>query len=781
MKKKTGITCRSIWKTTVSIGLCAGILLSGVSCKKTPKEEESKETQTVRSDVVLDTDPYFSADEFELVIPPEEGKEIETCSIDSMTLPVAAGKSIMASYYIQYKMPEDLKDTDDPEIRWDYMEDGKALFDLNGKLIRKYIRSAKSTETLSGLIAGPDGESYVMVNRTEPEAHTWICKIKDSGDLEEGFALEGEPVFMDDGTCLMTKDGKILIGLWEQIKIYNKDGSLLKNVMCEGFQGKLLYQDNKYYATIPEAVWEIDTDAGALKGEKIPNTIATMLTAGRDGSYRQTNNGAEKVNVLNPSERQTVMEWDQTDYDNSGLSSRTFFVLSDNELVGFQEIVSPYDQGGDNSIRMKAVHLVRQDKNPYVGRPIIRIAENRTAGTGEKLGVRAAVIKYNTDPSSKNRILIHDYSADVDPAWTTLQGQVSTSDAVYQEILSGTGPDILVNFADYSQFGTSGLLLDLNPLLDAQGSGIDRSLYFDNVIRAGEVDGKLYHLPLVYSLYGMVGNPDLLGEPKAWSVAEFTKILDSLPDTTKALEPFDAEYDNLMTALYSCSSKFLVDYEKRQVFFESEGFYSILDLAKKYGSNPASGNDIFDYADYFKDGTLATLWREVRDLREYAQYMALSDNAEYYPIPSMDGSGMTAEVKLSVAISAKSTHQQEAWDFIRFLLTKEQQAESCEYYFPVYREVYETSAQALIKKSEEAKANAGSSENVSIYQMLKLDKTTADELKKLIESISSIRAYDPGILTIIMEEAPAYYTGQKTAEEVGKIIANRTSTVVKER
>ena len=779
MKKKTGIKCRSIWKTTVLIGLCAGILLSDVSCKKTPKEDEDKKKQTVRPDVVLDTDPYFSAEEFELAIPPEEGKEIETCSIDSMTLPVAAGKTIMARYSSQYKMPEDLKDTDDPEIRWDYMEDGKALFDLNGKLIRKYIRSAKSTETLSGLIAGPDGESYVMVNRTEPEAHTWICKIMDSGDLEEGFALEGEPVFMDDGTCLMTKDGKILIGLWEQIKIYNKDGSLLKNVMCEGFQGKLLYQDNKYYATIPEAVREIDTDAGALKGEKIPNTIATMLTAGRDGSYRQTNNGAEKVNVLNPSERQTVMEWDQTDYDNSGLSSRAFFVLSDNELVGFKEDAASYDQGGDNSIRMKAVHLVRQDKNPYVGRPIIRIAENR--GTAEKMGVRSAVIRYNTDPSSKNRILIHDYSAGVDPTWTALQGQVSTSDAVYQEILSGSGPDILVNFADYSQFGTSGFLLDLNPLLDAQGSGIDRTLYFDNVIRAGEVDGKLYHLPLVFSLYGMVGNPDLLGEPKSWTVAEFTKILDSLPDTVKALEPFNADYDNLMPALCGCSFKSMVDYEKRKVCFESEGFYSILDLAKKYGSNPPSNGDFFDYTEYFRDGTLATLWREVRNLREYAQYMALSDKAAYYPIPSVNASGLTANVELSVAISAKSAHQQEAWDFVRFLLGKDQLEETGSNLLSVNREVYETSSQALIHKCEEAKANADDSEITNIYQTLQVDKTTADELKKLIESISQIRSYDPAILTIILEEAPAYYTGQKTAEEVGKIIANRTSTVVKER
>ena len=59
MKKKTGIKCRSIWKTTVLIGLCAGILLSDVSCKKTPKEDEDKKKQTVRPDVVLDTDPYF--------------------------------------------------------------------------------------------------------------------------------------------------------------------------------------------------------------------------------------------------------------------------------------------------------------------------------------------------------------------------------------------------------------------------------------------------------------------------------------------------------------------------------------------------------------------------------------------------------------------------------------------------------------------------------------------------------------------------------------------------
>ena len=54
---------------------------------------------------------------------------------------------------------------------------------------------------------------------------------------------------------------------------------------------------------------------------------------------------------------------------------------------------------------------------------------------------------------------------------------------------------MLVNYSEFSQFDTESILVDLNPYLDG-ADGIDRRMYFDNVFRAFEVDGKLLQMPL---------------------------------------------------------------------------------------------------------------------------------------------------------------------------------------------------------------------------------------------------------------------------------------------
>ena len=53
--------------------------------------------------------------------------------------------------------------------------------------------------------------------------------------------------------------------------------------------------------------------------------------------------------------------------------------------------------------------------------------------------------------------------------------------------------------------------------------------------------------------------------------------------------------------------------------------------------------------------------------------------------------------------------------------------------------------------------------------------------KKLVESISTITANDMAVLSIIKEEAAAYFSGQQDMDTVCKNIQNRTANIVRER
>ena len=57
----------------------------------------------------------------------------------------------------------------------------------------------------------------------------------------------------------------------------------------------------------------------------------------------------------------------------------------------------------------------------------------------------------------------------------------------------------------------------------------------------------------------------------------------------------------------------------------------------------------------------------------------------------------------------------------------------------------------------------------------------AANLKKVIETVHDSCSSDPSALMIIQEEAPGYFTGQRTLDDVVNIIQKRAYAIVQER
>ena len=75
-------------------------------------------------------------------------------------------------------------------------------------------------------------------------------------------------------------------------------------------------------------------------------------------------------------------------------------------------------------------------------------------------------------------------------------------------------------------------------------------------------------------------------------------------------------------------------------------------------------------------------------------------------------------------------------------------------------------------------------ESVDLSKMGRMDELTqedADEFVSIIENVSTFSSFDPGIMAIIKEEVAGYYEGQRSAEDVSKIIQNKATTKVHER
>ncbi|MBR6848834.1 MAG: extracellular solute-binding protein [Lachnospiraceae bacterium] len=361
-----------------------------------------------------------------------------------------------------------------------------------------------------------------------------------------------------------------------------------------------------------------------------------------------------------------------------------------------------------------------------------------------------------------------------------MNNEADMSDRVYLDIISGDGPDVLAGFSRYSQFDSDKVLIDLNPLIDATDcTGLDRSQYFDNILRAQESGGKLYQLPVEFDLYGLIGNKTLVGDAKPRSYDEFMQQMDALPSDVSVMYETD-DKDFLVMFLGECGENF-IDYSSQTVDFDNDAFKKILEIVKKYGiRNLNRREESRDDMSLFEDKKLAWYMMYMFSLREYGDYLARYGNdITFSGFPGNNGNGVVANVATSVGISAYSKNSKEAWDFIRFILSNTETEDlTGAIRFPISRSGLDRLNEALIAESEEKLKNQDPD---SHYQISKLTPDMAEELVSIVESVTAVRKTDPAVMLIIYEEAPAYLLGQKNVDDVADIIQSRCKTIVQER
>ena len=69
---------------------------------------------------------------------------------------------------------------------------------------------------------------------------------------------------------------------------------------------------------------------------------------------------------------------------------------------------------------------------------------------------------------------------------------------------------------------------------------------------------------------------------------------------------------------------------------------------------------------------------------------------------------------------------------------------------------------------------------IAMEEYMALTQEQVDEIVAFILSIDKCYYYNESVMNIINEEMPAFYTGQKTAQEVAKTIQNRAQLYVDE-
>ena len=797
-------------KRAVALLLCAAMMI-GVSCKKDPNNDKpsssgpnsdtpvssgseiigpdnstpAESESTGRGEVILESDPFFDIVDTELELPGSEGKTIASIDIDRDNMKFVGNTISVTGCGVEYVVPKDVREKmkvlesngeieELENLRSEYFKQFNAVFDLNGKLL-KYTQSVFQENIITSF-ENANGEVYAIVSDNE---QMYLMKMLPDGNLEKVRQISAGFV----QHALVMSDGTLVCASSEGVTIIDAQGNQKGPIQEENFSGEVYLQDGKCYGRFiaydyssfelkEDCFKEIDTQNCRFVGDKIPVKTSGMLINSKDGIYICSQNGLQKMDLTNPKKTEEKFSWSDTDYNPTKVL-RQAKVVSENEFC-FLELKESTASDGSYSVRPHVLRAVRSAKNPYAGRKRLFVGEFLDAVN------RDLVIRYNMDASSTSRVTLYDYSVDVESGGS-MNTEADLSDRVYLDIISGDGPDVLVGFSRYAQFNSDKVLLDLNPMIDAtDGTGLDRSEYFDNILRASETDGKLYQLPVEFELYGLLGNKKLVGEAKPRSYDEFMKDMDALPsDVSVMYQTDDKEF--LQMFISECGENF-VDYSEQKVDFDSEAFKKVLEIVKKYGiRNLNRMEDYRDDATLFQEGKLAWYYMYMFCLRDYAHYLSQFGNeVTFSGFPGNNGNGVVANVDTSIGVSAYTKNSKEAWEFIRYILANtETENLNGALRVPLSRAGLDKLNNALIADSEEKLKNGSSDPGMQHPEKITPDMAKA--FVSIVENVKAVRKSDPAVLLIIYEEAPAYLLDQKSVDDVAGIIQNRCKTIVQER
>lgn len=763
----------------ISMALMAPI--SG--CKRNSASEKQGGTQVAardRKEVVAESDPYFYITEKELSIPVEKDRKVVYADLGECRF---VGDQVFVSYMLFYETEGE------PEGVF-----GRVLFDKDGNLLADLSSKAESNERIVKIIEDNSHELYAVSFDSSEYSYS-IQKLNQDGSLGEKRNLPAE--IDEDSEVLFLPNGNLMIANMGELKIVAPDGTISGSSSQEEFMGWVFIQDGKYYGGCnhysPEDwdesytyIRQIDPKTGELKGEKMRCGDLSHISRGMDRSYLITEGEITKVDLLDLSKNQVVFSWNDADYDSARILDTK--VSSDQEFYFIEESGNTESEENDDPrVELKLLQAVRAEKNPNAGKKIILV------GVFEQdVNIRRHVIRYNLDPDSSCRVELYYYSLNDVSASSGLDMEKRVAETMSLDLLSGNGPDILMNASWLSRFNTDEVLVDLNTLIDStDGMGLNRNAYLDSVFRASEQGGKLYHLPLTFYVRGWASNRELLGDTSSYTYTQFVDACEKLPEDVSVFT--ESPYNDLLSLLPV--SEF-VDYEKGQVHFEDAEFQQLLELVRKHGS-PRTHEQLAkemedernvrpDSGVLFRENMLAFTLESFEDLFSYARAKErLGEKGVFCGIPSRSGGSMMARVNISMAISASSKNQKEAWEFLRFMVSDEQQEMMTESlncnFIPVSRKALDLQNERWMAFGQERIENFVPDPRYPDEKPLEITEETLSEYMKILESIRLISSSDPELMSIVMEEAAGYFADQRSLEEVCSTISNRAKTIVQER
>ena len=348
---------------------------------------------------------------------------------------------------------------------------------------------------------------------------------------------------------------------------------------------------------------------------------------------------------------------------------------------------------------------------------------------------------------------------------------------------------------DGAVYSEKGMLCDLYGFME-DDEEVNRETVVPSVLRAYEENGGLYVLAPNFILVTLYGPKSIVGDDMRMNLEGFRKLLAENPD--KDIDVYSG-MDMLNTLLCVGMDDF-IDWETGTCNFDCEEFRELLrftrdDLAsREYVLPEDSYGNAQLYEDYRNGRIMLTIGR-IEDVCDYSLMREMfGQDITLIGYPTSSGSGACIQLTpAEVSIMSASQNQDRAWEFLKYYCSYVPSGPDYSYYQDDFS-ILSSRLEEQMKESQTPRysinefgqqektprASGGDTYHTISYNIYEASKEDADAVAALIENSDTRYGIYSSILLIIREEVEPYMEGQKTAEEVSRIVQGRLSIYLAE-
>lgn len=653
-------------------------------------------------------------------------------------------------------------------------------FDADGKnlLSQEITEEMGRGSCIGDMAVDGEGRIYVFTSEYAEAGDAGIWLYTDGGSYQGMLRFDTSEIVLVRGT-VNGEDGKLYtcIGKGE-----DPESCTLLEV---DFEGKKLT--------------EIDGDFPNIKGLCVGKAAGGSTTGGTEGtagagqaSVSQEKNSAEPNSSDDPGREYDLLLYDDKyvyGYDlhldgrGSGQAPEELFLWTDSDINGyFVESISLLEDGRiyaaveDWTNEDRTLALLRRTKAEDVTPRKNMVLAAVDGGSS----LTALTVKFNRS-QAQYHLELKNYDS-----LTDLYNAILTKEAMDIIDLSGVNVESLLR---------QGVFEDLRPYLE-QSESLAPSDFVEGILDTYTVGGKLIGIPDSFMLKTIAGDRTLLGDGGGLTLEGLLEIARRNPG---ALPVGDVTKNEMMQYLMMFVQDTFIDWEKGECRFDSLQFQAVLEFVNRFPDSLESlpGEDSLPRK--IHDGRVLFAIADIWSLGNFQRYEGMfGETAACVGFPTEDGRGGTLLYpRNAFGITSMSQYKEGGWKFIESVLDpgEAEQMEPKELVnsirwqlggLPSLKKIMDIMIEYYLEE-DRIWAEKGRNFGFLTYDdgwIIEFHALTREEVDIVLDLVKEAKPYfsaeDDDIIKIINEEAPAFYSGQKSPEDTAKIIQNRVQLYVDE-